>query len=87
MLSLFVINLDTIEYIKTAFASNKIRRDASGVCTVQYLPMCNKNLAAPQRQFETSIFPLKKPTSLIFIFRRLAGSSGTKLIGLHKLSA
>ncbi len=32
-------------------------------------------------------FPLKKPTSLIFIFGRLAGSSVTKLIGLHKLSA
>jgi hypothetical protein len=30
---------------------------------------------------------LKKPTSLIFIFTRLAGSSVTKLIGLQKQSA
>ncbi len=44
--------------------------------------MCNNNLAAPQRKFETSIF--------LWISRhggRLAGSSGTKLIGEHKISA
>jgi hypothetical protein len=41
--------------------------------------MCNNNLAAPQRELETSIQPLKKPTSLIFIFGRLARSSGTKV--------
>jgi hypothetical protein len=36
MLSLFVINLDTIEHIKTAFVSNKIRRDARA-CTFKCL--------------------------------------------------
>ncbi len=48
--------------------------------------MCNNSLAAPQRKFENSILPLKKPTSLISILGRLAiaRSSVTKLIGLHK---
>jgi hypothetical protein len=31
-----------------------------------YLPMCNNNLAAPQRELEDSIQPLKKRTAIIF---------------------
>jgi hypothetical protein len=49
--------------------------------------MCNNNLEEPERKFETSIFAFEKPTSLIFIFGRLAGSSFTKLVGLQKFSA
>jgi hypothetical protein len=48
--------------------------------------MCNKNLSAPQRNFETSIF-LWKSRHHLFILGRLAGGSDTKLIGQHKLSA
>jgi hypothetical protein len=44
--------------------------------------MCNNNLAGPQRKFETSIFLWKSRHG-----GRLAGSSGTKLIGEHKLLA
>ncbi len=43
--------------------------------------MYNNNLAAPQRKFETSIFLWRSRHD-----GRLAGSSGTKLIGEHKLS-
>ncbi len=48
--------------------------------------MCNNNLSAPQRKFETSIF-LWKSRHHLFILGRLAGGSDTKLIGQHKLSA
>ncbi len=41
--------------------------------------MCNNNLAAPQRKIETSIFLWKSRHG-----GRLAGSSGTKLIGDKK---
>ncbi len=45
-----------------------------------YLPLCNNNLAAHQRKFETSIFLWKSRHG-----GRLAGSSVTMLIGEHKL--
>jgi hypothetical protein len=49
--------------------------------------MCKNNLAAPQRKFETSFSFEKADITYHFIFGRLAGSSDTKLIGQHTLSA